>query len=233
MNLHEEHYIRNLYPFQDGILKLVNDAKTPFYLTGGTALSRFYFNHRYSDDLDFFVNQHDDFGLWVEKLFQLLDEGSREFDFEIDRNQGRRAKDFAQLFLQRGSDTVLKLDIVNDIAPHFGGFMHHAILGRIDSLRNILSNKISALGRLEIKDFVDVWSIARRLEFDWKEIFNEAQQKDAGVDPLLVYELFRTIPMNMLALVRWTGAVDYTSFKNDIEIIAEDILRGSMNSQVM
>ncbi|MCD4795127.1 MAG: nucleotidyl transferase AbiEii/AbiGii toxin family protein [Bacteroidales bacterium] len=29
----------------------------PFYLTGGTALVRFYLNHRYSEDLDFFVNK--------------------------------------------------------------------------------------------------------------------------------------------------------------------------------
>jgi predicted nucleotidyltransferase component of viral defense system len=32
-----------------------------FYLTGGTALSRAYLNHRYSDDLDFFVNAVNDF----------------------------------------------------------------------------------------------------------------------------------------------------------------------------
>jgi hypothetical protein len=28
----------------------------PFYLTGGTALGRYYLGHRYSEDLDFFVN---------------------------------------------------------------------------------------------------------------------------------------------------------------------------------
>ncbi|MBW7858763.1 MAG: nucleotidyl transferase AbiEii/AbiGii toxin family protein [Leptonema sp. (in: Bacteria)] len=34
-------------------MKCVSDLKLPFFLTGGTALSRFYLNHRYSDDLDF------------------------------------------------------------------------------------------------------------------------------------------------------------------------------------
>jgi len=38
----------------------VKKSGTPFYLTGGTALSRGYFNHRYSDDLDLFVNNHKD-----------------------------------------------------------------------------------------------------------------------------------------------------------------------------
>jgi len=32
-----------------------------FYLTGGTALGRHYLNHRYSDDLDLFVNRNTDF----------------------------------------------------------------------------------------------------------------------------------------------------------------------------
>ena len=36
------YYREKLYPFQDGILKIVNDLRLPFYLTGGTALSRFY-----------------------------------------------------------------------------------------------------------------------------------------------------------------------------------------------
>ncbi len=51
-----EYYTTSLYPLQDGILKIVTHLNTPFYLTGGTALSRCFFHHRYSDDLDFFVN---------------------------------------------------------------------------------------------------------------------------------------------------------------------------------
>ncbi|MDR1421550.1 MAG: nucleotidyl transferase AbiEii/AbiGii toxin family protein, partial [Coriobacteriales bacterium] len=39
---------------------VVQSCKTPFYLTGGTALSRIYYAHRFSDDLDFFVNRCDE-----------------------------------------------------------------------------------------------------------------------------------------------------------------------------
>ncbi|MDZ7724261.1 MAG: nucleotidyl transferase AbiEii/AbiGii toxin family protein [candidate division KSB1 bacterium] len=56
MKSYEKYYRESLYPFQDGALKRVNAAETPFYLTGGTALSRHYFDHRFSDDLVFFVN---------------------------------------------------------------------------------------------------------------------------------------------------------------------------------
>lgn len=49
-------YFHRLYPFQDQVLKILFPIDTKFYLTGETALSRAYLNHRFSDDLDFFVN---------------------------------------------------------------------------------------------------------------------------------------------------------------------------------
>lgn len=58
---HTQFYIDSLYPSQNRILKIINAFSNPFYLTGGTALSRGYLNHRYSDDLDFFANDIKDF----------------------------------------------------------------------------------------------------------------------------------------------------------------------------
>ncbi len=43
-----------LYRLQDEVLAELVTLGTGFYLGGGTALSRFYLQHRYSDDLDFF-----------------------------------------------------------------------------------------------------------------------------------------------------------------------------------
>ena len=37
MNLREKFYTESLYPFQDGVLKLVQKSDAPFYLSGGTA----------------------------------------------------------------------------------------------------------------------------------------------------------------------------------------------------
>ena len=41
---------KKLYFLQDEVLKAVFDAEHEFYLTGGTCLSRFYVEKRYSDD---------------------------------------------------------------------------------------------------------------------------------------------------------------------------------------
>jgi predicted nucleotidyltransferase component of viral defense system len=65
-------YYNKLYPLQDQILKLIGEIETGFYLTGGTAASRGYLNHRLSDDLDLFVNDDASYGLWVERIIQAL-----------------------------------------------------------------------------------------------------------------------------------------------------------------
>ncbi|MDR0620209.1 MAG: nucleotidyl transferase AbiEii/AbiGii toxin family protein [Bacteroidales bacterium] len=61
MTLSYPYYRDILYPMQDGVLNAQKKCNTPFFLTGGTALSRAYYNHRYSDDLDFFTVQDSNF----------------------------------------------------------------------------------------------------------------------------------------------------------------------------
>ena len=55
-NAELEFYEYRLYPLQDQVSRLIGYGG--LYLSGGTALSRVYFKHRYSDDLDFFYNGH-------------------------------------------------------------------------------------------------------------------------------------------------------------------------------
>jgi predicted nucleotidyltransferase component of viral defense system len=65
-------YFKRLYPFQDQVLQVLSQVDTGFYLTGGTALSRGYLNHRFSDDLDPFVNDNEFFTLWADRAIQAL-----------------------------------------------------------------------------------------------------------------------------------------------------------------
>ncbi len=69
MSWSEKYYMEKLYLFQDGVLDIVRKSNIPCYLTGGTALSRGYFNHRYSDDLDIFVTQQAQYPEYVQILF--------------------------------------------------------------------------------------------------------------------------------------------------------------------
>ena len=230
MKSYYKFYRETVYPFQNGVLKLVKNLNTPFYLTDGTALSRHYFNHRYSDDLDMFVNQESSYSELVTDIFKMLEKTSGSQSFRIDYNRVQRSKDYTQLFLLHHAGFNLKLDFINDIAQHFGGFEENALLGKIDSWRNILSNKITALLRLESKDFVDVWIIARQREFSWKELFTEAKQKDAGIDPIVIFELIKSFPEEALDLIKWVKPININLFKKELNVIADDIFKGGKNS---
>ena len=124
MNIYEKYYKENLYPFQNGILKIVKHSKTPFYLTGGTALSRHYCPVRYSDDLDLFVNSDPHFSDWIEQLYIELMNQSQKEDFVVLTERIQRYDDYTQLYVSRRlgseSEMTLKIDLVNDVAPHYG-----------------------------------------------------------------------------------------------------------------
>lgn len=47
-----------IYTLQNRVLENIFSKETIFYLTGGTCLNRFYYNRRYSDDLDLFTNDN-------------------------------------------------------------------------------------------------------------------------------------------------------------------------------
>lgn len=103
-------YFDVLYPFQDRVIQAINQADTGFYLTGETAASRGYLHHRFSDDLDYFVNDDSRFGLWVERIIQTL---NREWKCDVLMKDER----FARLSLDQ-KEFSLKIEMVNDVPAH-------------------------------------------------------------------------------------------------------------------
>lgn len=224
-----EYYTKNLYPLQDGILNIVKELKLPFYLTGETALNRNYFRRRYSDEIDLFVNKDINFNQHIEALYKVLQEKQRAGLFSIDYQRTRRSENFFQLFILK-EDVELKIDLVNDVASHYGDFINNHVLGKIDSLRNILSNKLSAIFRYEPKDVVDIWIICKNLKCNLREIIDEAKSKEAGVDPVALYEILSSFPLDKLSIIKWIEKPETEIFKKEIMQIAEDILHGRENS---
>ncbi len=235
MNEYEKYYRERLYPFQDGILNIAKRIGTPFYLTGGTAISRHYSPVRYSDDLDLFVNRDGDFHNWTERLYSELEIESRRGSFDILYDRIARYEDYVQLFLKQqpihqNEGTMLKIDLINDVAAHYGDIESDEILGKVDSWRNILSNKISALYRIEPKDVIDLWTLAKIKAFDWGEIIKEASSKEAGLDPLLIYDLLKSFPREELSTIKWAGRMpDEDLLFSELSIMAEEIFEGLDN----
>lgn len=118
------YYFRVLYPLQDRVIGILSGLETGFYLTGGTAASRGYLNHRFSDDLDFFVNDDARFVLWAERLIQSL---SRVPGWRLDVTL--KEERFVRVGIRDG-ETLLKVEMINDVPARSGEIREHPVLGR-------------------------------------------------------------------------------------------------------
>jgi hypothetical protein len=220
--MQETYYLNNVYPFQDEVLKVVQDLNVDFYLTGGTVLSRCYLQHRYSDDLDFFVNNYPEFKLQCTKVVSLL----KKFPWKCEVTT--TSETFVRIMLEK--DRIpMKIDLVNDVFFHYGNFEQSQIYHRIDNWRNILSNKLCALSRLEPKDIADILFIAKRYPFNWEDIFMEAREKDLWVEPLEVCRIIINFPVELFGGIKWSSAVNINSIKEDLIKLHDDIFYGNEN----
>lgn len=196
-------------------------------------MSRGRYAHRYSEDLDLFVDNDPSFSVRVDGFFSLLKNAERAGDFSVDQGRLRRSASHTQLWVTRktaGNTVDLKIDLVNDTAPHVGEPETDPVLGRVDNWRNILANKLAALFRYEPKDAADIWIISRHEAFNWREVLSDATAKEAGVDPVALHEIIRGVPVEELAHVVWAKPVDLAAITADLRTAAEDILYGRANS---
>jgi predicted nucleotidyltransferase component of viral defense system len=204
-------------------MSILSQSDTDFFLTGGTALSRAYYNHRYSDDLDFFVNQSETFDEQLDKVFALLRENGFTWSAE---NEFTRAPNFTTLKVSKNSEVLLKLDFVNDMVPLYGEITNTNLFYRTDSTRNILSNKLSAIFRYAAKDIADIREIAMHETIDWSAIIREARQKEAGLEFIYITEILTSIPKSEFETITWTKKPDWQEFRNDIDRIVYEMLSG-------
>ncbi len=221
----DAYYEEILYPLQNGVLSTLAACETPFYLTGGTALHRHYFGYRYSDDLDLFVNQDAGFDRHVDLALTAL----RERGYKLDPDAFVRNEQYARVLIVE-SEATLNIDFVNDSAPRFGAVVSGLLFPRIDTLRNIISNKVTALYRLEGKDVADLWAICAHEPFLWSDIMTEASRKETGIDAATVADLVRSFPRHLFDTIRWRTQPDGKLFFADLAAIASDLLAVRRNS---
>jgi len=222
MILPSQYYEENLYPLQDGVMTTISKCGVRFFLTGGTALSRAYYNHRYSDDLDFFVNDDTDYIDQLRIVFSKLKEDGFSWDTT---KEFISTNNFTSLKVRwNKSDTELKLDFVNDVASHSGEIIKTELYYRTDSIRNMLSNKLTALSRFAGKDVVDIREIALRETVDWKQAIQDAQRKEAGIDLSVASDILRGMPQSEFETIAWTCKPEWQEFCEDIEHIVYNMM---------
>ena len=60
--------------------------------------------------------------------------------------------------------------------------------------------------------------------------YSEAKQKEAAVDPIEIFELFKSFPFENLELIKWKSDSNAEMLKKDFDIISHDIFYGRENS---
>jgi predicted nucleotidyltransferase component of viral defense system len=191
-------YLDLLYPFQDQVLAVLGNIDTGLYLSGGTALSRGYLNHRFSEDLDFFVNDKADFQLWADRFVQALSHSSR-WDCQINQREER----YFRLSLVQ-DEINLKIEMINDVPSRIGMPWQHPILGRIDTAENILANKVTALLNREApRDLADIWGLCCNQNYSIFDAIVGAQGKAAGIFPVDLARVLCSVTISDWELVQW------------------------------
>jgi predicted nucleotidyltransferase component of viral defense system len=212
-----------LYKVQDQVLALLKGELDDFYLTGGTALGRYYLHHRYSDDLDFFTNRNEAFGQSLTKIIRQLRKNQ-----EIDESRTLVSEDFVRILLK--TEPELKLEFVNDVSERWGTTLYLRDIP-LDNPANILANKLTALvSRDEPKDVVDIVSLAGHYAFHWNEIFHWAFQKQILNETDIAMRL-ASFPKELINGKPWLDtSFQMNEFAQDLNTLTNDFLLCRDNS---
>jgi len=203
-----------LYKLQDQVLKVVFSTEREFYLTGGTCLSRFYYEKRYSDDLDFFAQNSLRFSFAIRNLSNVL---KSEFSVvvEVETKQ----------FVRFRINDLLQVDFVNDISARFKDVVVTKDNYLIDNIGNILSNKLTAvIGRDNPKDIFDIYLICLYYSFSWKEILESAHEKAAFGNEDLVIRL-KSFPRILLENINFVDDRILDNFDKSFPDIIDEIIQ--------
>ena len=214
-----------LTPRQRALLDLVRDAPAitdHFVLSGGTALSAFHYNHRDSEDLDFFSTEEfplDAIVTWLRGVRDAIGYDSLDIETSFNRNL---------VFLTYADGSALKTEFTYfpftalEDGPRYGAL-------RVESRRDLAVNKLFTISqRPRARDFIDLYLLMTREGYVLDALLRDVRAKfDAHVDPLqLGTQCLKARDIADLPRMRLTLAEDTwrTYFVNLAKGFGDDIL---------
>ena len=160
---------------QGRILKALEGKITGFYLAGGTALARYYFRHRESDDLDFFTQEFNPL-----EVFELIKEIEAYPEYRVEPVKEIEGRAVFYMVRSKGKD-VQEIDFVRDFLklksePNMINGIPvlslediyirkiYAAAGAVEVIGLNRKKKIIETGRQEAKDFCDLYFLSHTSE---------------------------------------------------------------------
>ncbi len=171
-----------LTPLQEKFISLLAKNKTltrQFYLTGGTALAAYYFQHRYSEDLDFFsLKQIDILALNIFLKQSKSELQIQKIDFQQSFNRN--------LFFLHTKKDILKVEFTYfpfELIER--PVLRNNIL--VDSITDIAANKtFTVYQNPRARDFIDLYFILKDYKkLSFPKLIKLARSKfDSQIDPI-------------------------------------------------
>ncbi len=162
-----------------------------FYFTGGTALSQFYLQHRYSYDLDFFTEEKN--ALEIDKILSFLHSLPDTKEIKYEKIYDRR------LFFLKLTGEDIKVEF--SLYPFKRIVKSKRIDGlTIDSFGDLFVNKLMALSdRDEEKDLIDIYFILKDKGNDYILWGLEKVKEKFQVDGVqyIIQRKFMDLPKNL------------------------------------
>lgn len=209
-----------LLPHQIEILRQLSSFPefSKFYLTGGTALSAFYLGHRDSKDFDFFTHEDCDFTIIDNILAKIAQKTNSAARTKV------RSQTYTEIYLEEKSGKwIQRMDFVRDIPVRFGKLNKIESI-TIDSLENIATNKINAIfGRLEPKDYIDLYYILKKTKIKFPKVFKLAQKKDLGINNFYFANIITAV-QNIENFPLIKVPFDQKKFKQFYQDLSRDLL---------
>jgi len=178
-------------PLKRDFLQAFFSKEKRFFLTGGSALGLFYLERRYSYDLDLFTTETPEW-LEVDGVLRLCAREIGAVETIL-----RDSPTFRRYQLRREGESEI-VDFVLAIDKQLDEIKTVFAPVHVDTLREIFVNKITTLiSRCELKDLVDLYFLEKegmRVE----AYFEEAMQKDGGLDPAMISCILKSIQIQEL-----------------------------------
>lgn len=199
-----------LTPLQREILDAIRDVGG-FFLSGGAALAAGYLGHRRSFDIDLFVVEPGE----VESLVGVIKAVAPVRGWTVD--VARSYPGFKRLSVKCGDESTM-VDIVHEVVPQEVSLADKPVIDgiRMDDIRDIAANKLCALlGRGEVRDLVDLYFMSLA-GVDVPGSLPAAYRKDSGMDPAILADVLRAVPMRLddLMLISGLNESDLRKFRD-------------------
>jgi predicted nucleotidyltransferase component of viral defense system len=142
-----------------------------FYFSGGTALSEYYLQHRYSEDLDFFSEEEiisADLNLFLT---------TNKSNFGATQIQYQRSFNRNIFFLNYADNAELKLEFTYYPFTRIEKGLQIDNI-QIDSVLDIAVNKVFTLTQqVRGRDYFDIYMICQKYKFVFADLLKKARQK--------------------------------------------------------